>query len=892
MEQKEKNGVKKRFLSNQGQLVMLIGIVVCVVICVLMFSFLGVHMRNSSNTAVDYIGENTMREASYQYTQRFEAVMDQRIKMVQALAEDYGSTNTEEEREQLENSAKARGFNYLAFLYVNEDNITDPRDGRTMDWILGDFTATDFVPFRKSILEGKEKIAVGRQITERDSENNIISYGEDIVMCSVPAYEHIMPNTGGKKSMALVAGFSNDDFIDMLNINPEDKSSTSGYIIRNDVLENGETNSLVLKRAEDAEYMSLSALLKNEFNDIDNSIDVILNELNQSIKNKQVYSNIIHIEDRHIHMYCNALKKSEWYLVTLTNNSELNEVIGSLNGRLVTMTVVSVLTSVVLLVVIFIIYNYFNKKTLSQLESAREEAINANKAKSEFLSNMSHDIRTPMNAIVGMTAIATANINNRQQVQDCLKKITLSSKHLLGLINDVLDMSKIESGKMTLNMECISLREIMDGIATIVQPQMKIKEQKFDMYIHDIQTENVYCDSVRLNQVLLNLLSNAIKFTPEHGKIEVAMHQENSPVKENFVRNHIIVSDNGIGMTPEFKAKIFESFTREDSARVHKTEGTGLGMTITKYIIDAMKGSIEVESELGKGTQFHIILDLEKAEATEEEMILPDWHMLVVDDDEQLCRSTVAALKSIGIKGDWTLSGEDAVKKAVKAHDTHKQYDIILLDWKLPGIDGLETARQIRKNLGDEIPILLISAYDCAEIEKQAQSAGISGFISKPLFKSTLFYGLRKFVQGSEECVKESEQKAKNANIAGAHILLAEDNDLNWEIAEMLLEDAGMQVERAENGKICVDMLQNSPAGTYDAILMDIRMPVMTGYEATVAIRALEHPDKGLPIIAMTADAFADDMKKCLECGMNAHIPKPIDMDVLKATLSKFINKK
>lgn len=890
MDGKENNGIKKRFLSNQGQRVMLFGIIICVIICAFMFSFLGINMRNKSNHAVDYLGENTLREASFQFTQHFEAVMDQRLKMVQALVEDYGSVNSPEEREQIAKSAKARGFNYLAFLRVNEETIADPRDGRTLDHILGDFTATDFVPFRKSILAGHKKIAVGKQITERDADNNILSYGEDIVMCAVPAYEHTMPGTDGQKSMALVAGFSNDDFVSMLNINPDDTSNT-GYIIRNDVLENGETNSLVLKRDEDAAYTSLSALLKNKFNDGETSIDTILNELNDSIRKNEIYSNIIHIDDQYIHMYCNALKNSEWYLVTLTNNTELNEVIGSLNNQLVTMTVVSVVMSVAILVTIFIIYNYYNRKTLTQLDNAREEAINANKAKSEFLSNMSHDIRTPMNAIVGMTAIATANIDNRQQVQDCLKKITLSSKHLLGLINDVLDMSKIESGKMTLNMECISLREIMDGIATIVQPQMKIKEQKFDMYIHDIQTENVYCDSVRLNQVLLNLLSNAIKFTPEHGKIEVSLYQENSPVGEDFVRNHIYVTDTGIGMSSEFMAKIFESFTREDSARVHKTEGTGLGMTITKYIVDAMKGTIEVNSELGKGSQFHIVLDLEKVETPEQEMILPDWNMLVVDDDEQLCRSTVSALKSIGICGDWTLSGEDAVVKAVKAHDSGKWYDIILLDWKLPGIDGIETARQIRKKLGDEIPILLISAYDCADIEREAREAGISGFISKPLFKSTLYYGLRKFVQGNEEASTESEEKIKNAKIEGAHILLAEDNDLNWEIAEMLLTDAGLKVERAENGKICVEMLQSSAAGTYDAILMDIRMPVMTGYEATAAIRASNHPDKDLPIIAMTADAFADDMKKCLECGMNAHIPKPIDMDVLKATLAKFIKR-
>ncbi|MDE5548535.1 MAG: response regulator, partial [Clostridia bacterium] len=662
------------------------------------------------------------------------------------------------------------------------------------------------------------------------------------------------------------------------------------YIICEAVLENGETNSFVLNSSENGNYSSFSAFLKNEYGKANDSVDRILEELNASMGKDEVYSYIIHIDGQHSHMYCNALAKSEWYLVTLTNSSDLDTVVRTLNNQWLVMTVISVCAVVAILVVVFLIFRHYNKQTLMQLEHAREDAIYANKAKSEFLSNMSHDIRTPMNAIVGMTAIATANIDNKQQVQDCLKKITLSSKHLLGLINDVLDMSKIESGKMTLNLERISLREIMDGIATIVQPQIKTKEQKFDVYIHNILTENVYCDSVRLNQVLLNLLSNAIKYTGEQGSIEVALYQEQSPLGEKFVRNHIEVTDTGMGMSQEFLEKIFESFTREDRLRVRKTEGTGLGMTITKYIVDAMKGTIEVQSELGKGTKFHVVLDLEKVDMTEEEMLLPDWNMLVVDDDEQLCLSTVASLKEIGIESDWMLSGEDAVSKAVESYKSGKRYDIILIDWKLPGIDGLETARRIRKKLGDEIPLLLISAYDWGDMEKEAREAGINGFLSKPLFKSTLFYGLRKFAQEHGELC--GERKAKGADLTGKHILIAEDNDLNWEIAEMLLEDEGMEVERAENGQICVEMLERSKQGTYDAILMDIRMPVMTGYEATIAIRALDHPDKDLPIIAMTADAFADDMKKCLDCGMNAHVAKPIDMDLLKATLSKFINRK
>ena len=501
---------------------------------------------------------------------------------------------------------------------------------------------------------------------------------------------------------------------------------------------------------------------------------------------------------------------------------------------------------------------------------------------------MSHDIRTPMNAIVGMTAIATANISDKKQVQNCLRKITLSSKHLLGLINDVLDMSKIESGKMTLNSDLVSLRELMDGLVSIVQPQVRSKRQQFDVFIHDIIAENVCCDSVRLNQIMLNFLSNAVKFTPEGGVIHVSLYQKPSPKGENFVQTHLLVKDNGIGMSAEFKAKIFESFSREDNTRVHKTEGTGLGMAISKYIVDAMGGSISVESELGKGSEFHVTLDLEVAEVQEVDMVLPPWRMLVVDDDKLLCETTVASLKAIGVDAEWTLDGETAVQMVENRHSLRDDYQVILLDWKLPGMDGIETARAIRKKLGDEVPIMLISAYDWGEIEESARSAGINGFISKPLFKSTLYYGLRQFAGESSE---PAELVAENhTDLHGKHILLAEDNELNWEIASDLLSEMGLVLDWAENGQICVNMFEHSPEGFYDAILMDIRMPVMTGYEAATAIRALDRPDADLPIIAMTADAFAEDIKKCLDHGMNAHVAKPIDVREVARLLEKYMN--
>lgn len=540
------------------------------------------------------------------------------------------------------------------------------------------------------------------------------------------------------------------------------------------------------------------------------------------------------------------------------------------------------------IVIIFILYYRLSKQQLLELENARREAVKANKAKSEFLSSMSHDIRTPMNGIVGMTAIAMANIDNPERVKDCLGKITLSSRHLLGLINDVLDMSKIESGKLTLNMNQISLRETMDSIVNIVQPQVKERQQHFDIFIQEIITEEVHCDSVRLNQILINLLSNALKFTPEGGRINIYLQQEPSPAGDSYVRCHFRVKDNGIGMTEEFQSKIFDTFTREEKAQIDKIEGTGLGMAITKAIVEAMKGSIEVQSEPGKGTEFHITLDLEKADTKEEDMKLPPWRMLVVDNNEELCESAVCSLKEIGIDAQWVANGKTAVEMAKKYHEEQNPFEIVLLDWKMPDMDGLHTAREMRKHLGEEVSILIISAYDWSEIEEEAAEAGVQGFIAKPLFKSNLFLGLKRYMLDESE-KEEKEESDFHNSFAGKKILLAEDNDLNWEIAEDLLSEAGFELERAENGKICVEKFEQSVQGYYDVVLMDIRMPIMNGYDAARAIRTSGRPDAKLPIIAMTADAFSDDIQRCLDCGMNEHVAKPIDVNRLTQLLKKYL---
>ncbi len=828
-------------------------------LCVVIFSFMAVYMNGKSIETINGVGTIYMSGMSEQISLHFEKTVGLRLAQVEEIV---GVTPSQEYdrktlREELSYNAKARGFSYLA-LYGEDGEF---------EMIYGDKVhVTDPKPFLKSLSKDDKKVAVGTDES-----------GEDVVLMGAPA-SYIMES--GEKCLALVGGLSVSYVREALSLDEND-SMVYSHIIRRD-------GSFVI-RSEDAVRDNYFDRIRAMFEESDGrDADDCIKGMKSAMESGQNYSGIFNVEDGRRHVHCTALSYSEWYLVTIMPYGTLSEVVEDLNTVWIVMAIAG--CSVVLLALLLVFYKFFllTKEQFKELDKARREAVDANHAKSEFLSNMSHDIRTPMNAIVGMAAIATTNISNMQQVQNCLRKITLSSKHLLGLINDVLDMSKIESGKMNLNMDQISLREVIESIVSIVQPQIKEKNQNFDVFIHDISTENVCCDSVRLNQILLNLLSNAIKFTPEGGSIRMSMFEKESPKGEDWSRICITVEDSGIGMSKEFRDKIFESFAREDNNRVQKIQGTGLGMAITKYIVDAMGGTIEVQSEQGKGTMFCVTLDLEKAIVQEEDMILPAWRMLVVDDDEQLCLSAVKSLKTIGVEADWTLDGESAVQMVEKRHLQHDDYHIILLDWKLPGMNGIKTANEIHRKLGDDIPIILISAYDWSDIEEEARDAGITGFISKPLFKSTLYYSLRKFAGIADE--KKIEYEDKTEDFSGRRILLAEDNDLNWEIAEELLGEIGFSMDRAENGKIGVEMFENSDIGFYDAILMDIRMPIMNGYEATETIRALDRADAAeIPIIAMTADAFSEDHKKCLEAGMNAHIAKPIDLQEVVKQLKKYM---
>lgn len=835
---------------------------VCLIILgVLLFSWMTIEMGKRSEVTLMDVSEAYMSMMNDQLQKKFEAVIQAQMDELDGTVERIAELKlTDEDKETLWNEltlcAKVRNFSFMA-LYK--------RDG-TYDVIYGNpVNLTQQDEFMEMVSTENVKVANCHQAD-----------GERLFLLSVEA---AYPMHDGATSDILTAGISMDFLEEILKLDEEDSEMFSHII---------DDEGAFIIRSGGAFRETYFDRIRETFSEHNKKSPAQYEEeLRAAIENKIPYSTCAIIDGKHKYIYCSNLNNTNWYLLSVMPYETLDNAVNSLETfRLRTIFVAGgILLSAFL--VIFVLYYKMTQKQMAELALAKEESVKANKAKSEFLSSMSHDIRTPMNGIVGMTAIAQANISDPIRVKDCLRKIALSSKHLLGLINDVLDMSKIESGKLSLNMHGVSLRETMENLVNIAQPQMKAKRQNFDIFIQNVQTENVYCDSVRLNQVLLNLISNAIKFTSENGNIYVYLDQEPSPQGDAYVRCHFRVKDNGIGMTPEFQKNIFEQFSREQNQQVYKIEGSGLGMAITKAIVDAMKGTIELKSAPGKGSEFHVILDLEKSPEQEADMVLPPWKMLVVDDDEELCRSALLSLKDIGISAEWASSGKRAVDMAKQRHAASDDYQIILLDWKMPDMDGLQTAKELRRHLGEDVPILIISAYDWSDIEDEAKEAGIQGFISKPLFKSNLFHGLSTYMLGENEL--EKRDRLKKREFVGKRILLAEDNDLNWEIAQELLSSVGFELERAENGKVCVEKFQQSQVGYYDAVLMDIRMPVMNGYDAARALRALDRGDASLPVVAMTADAFSEDIEHAKECGMNEHIAKPIDVERLMQILEQYL---
>lgn len=526
------------------------------------------------------------------------------------------------------------------------------------------------------------------------------------------------------------------------------------------------------------------------------------------------------------------------------------------------------------------------------LKEALAVANHANQAKTTFLNSMSHDIRTPMNAIIGFTSLAATHIDNKKAVADYLQKITVSSNHLLSLINDVLDMSRIESGRTKLEEKEVRLPDVLHDLRSIVHSSVQGKQLDFFIDTQDVLHENVMVDKLRLNQVLLNILGNAIKFTPARGTVSLRVIENPCP-RQGYAEYEFRIKDTGIGMSLEYQQHIFEPFSREESSVVNGVQGSGLGMAITKNIVDMMNGAIAVHSEEGKGTEFTVILDLELAgEAVSQEVIpeLNNMHALVADDDFNTCSSVSKMLTTIGMRPEWTTSGKEAILRTRYAKESGDEFRAFIIDWLMPDMNGIEVVRRIRSEIGEDTPIIILTAYDWSGIEEEAREAGVTGFCSKPLFLSELREVLSRPFAKRE--VKDVEKEVMDMSVfQGKRILLAEDNELNRELAEAIFTEAGFVLEMAENGKLALEMLQAHEAGYYDLIISDIQMPVMDGYELSRQVRRLEDGKKaGIPILALTANAFEEDRQQVMEAQMNGHLAKPIDMEEVLKTIKEVLS--
>lgn len=517
-----------------------------------------------------------------------------------------------------------------------------------------------------------------------------------------------------------------------------------------------------------------------------------------------------------------------------------------------------------------------------RLKEAAAETGRANMAKTQFLSSMSHDIRTPMNAIIGLTTIAARHLHDPDQLLDCLHKITLASNHLLTLVNDVLDISKVESGKMSLNPSVFSLSESFSELAEVVRPQVHEKELNFEIHTRGIKYEHIYSDELRINQIFINLLSNAVKYTKAGGSVTVDLSESEVPEDRSKVVLTYSVKDTGIGMSPEFMKTMYNAFTRAVDSRIDKIQGSGLGLTITKQMVDLLGGTIGCESTVGKGTTFTVTLTLPKAENLTDDMMLPPMRILVADDDPAFLDTANEVLISLGIHADLCSSGAETVDMVHQMHEKGGEYKVIILDWMMPDQDGVETTRQIRRIAGSDVTIIIVSSYDWSAIEDAALGAGVNGFINKPLFRSTLYRKMNDLFHFDNH--EERGEEDDGGDLKGMHVLVAEDNDLNWEIMKEMLSFSFVEAQRAADGQECVELVRKaSESGKrYDLILMDVRMPVMNGLDAARQIRRMDDPyARTIPIIAMTADAFAEDVQECLDAGMDGHVAKPVNMKKL-----------
>lgn len=719
-----------------------------------------------------------------------------------------------------------------------------------------------------------------------DFNEPVISFDQsmgdhNMVLIAVPLTDQ---HLGDHSLIAAMAGMNEENIADRLSL-----SQDIGQSFSNIVMVNG---SYVIQTSHEhlGENTNIFSVLEKSAVFVNGtSLDAWREDLRAGQPGMAAYAlqGVVH------YTYYMPVEGTDWFIMTTLHYDLISEGVELIRTTLNRNSMVQLTLILLVLVVLLVVYSFMNKRNDS-LWLEKVQAEESSKAKSTFLSNMSHDIRTPMNAIIGFANLAVKNVEDPVRTKDYLAKILASSNHLLALINDVLEMSRIESGKIQLEETECNLPELLHDLNTIILGQIQNKQQELLMDAVDVVNENVYCDKLRMNQVLLNLLSNAIKFTPAGGKISVRIEQLQDAPK-GYGTYVIRVKDNGIGMKPEFAAKVFTPFERERTSTVSGIQGTGLGMSITKNIIDLMHGTIDVETEKGKGTEFIIKVNLRLQDKQSEPVRLAHLEgvkALVVDDDFDTCDAATRMLLKLGMQPEWTMSGKEAVLKAKHAVNMRETFGLYIIDWQLPDLGGVEVARQIRAAVGEQASILLVTAYDWTMIEKEARAAGVNAFCSKPIFMSDLQAALSRAIGQQVIMPEKDSMEDVKIRFAGNRILLVEDNELNREIAVEILKEAGFEIDEADDGTAAVEKVHNSSPGYYSVVLMDIQMPVMDGYEATKEIRAIEDEAlASIPIIAMTANAFEEDRQAALNAGMNGHLAKPVETEKLFVVLSDIIKK-
>lgn len=807
-----------------------------------------------------------LRELSSATAQHFQTALEYHFAQIDSAVLILSEETAKDEKEFADYVNRTReNYEFAFFAFVDENGYC--HDGSRVYPAAGD------VSFLGELLKGNS-----HQISynEKVHNNDVILMGNVIEPIQV----------GDTKLIAVLAGIDTETMIKkMVLVNQQSQTYSSvitpdgTYVIRSDVKGHFRGSNL------------LSALRKSA-----SFSDGSLEDFEYGLEHNGSGTFYITINNEEaFYLYYSPLANTSWYLVTLMPYEVIESTIKELGTSINHTSMISFAIFIAIILAIFIAYIILSAKKQEQLEhtkAAAEEAFkiaeDANRAKSVFLSNMSHDIRTPMNAIIGFSTLLNRDAKKPDKVKEYAKKITLSSQHLLGLINDVLDMAKIESGKTTLNVAVTNISELIEEINTIVQPQMKSKKHHFEIIIHGVRHELVNVDKLRTHQILLNLLSNAIKYTPDGGNITLEL-TELPQESGQYAKYRFMVADNGYGMDPDYLQYIFDVFSREENSVINKIQGTGLGLAITKNLVDLMGGKIFVESEKGKGSVFTVELELTIADDTD---VREFWRlhninrMLVVDDEESVCKNVAWTMKEIGVSVDTAPDGDTAIEMVKAAEESPERYHTILLDWQMPGKDGIETAKEIRRIVPENISIMILTAYDYSEIDEDQLKGIIDGFIPKPFFESSLRLKLRDILDHTEK----EEPVEEAPSLMGKHILVAEDNELNAEILSELLKMKGADCVICENGQKVYEAFISSEENEFALILMDVQMPVMDGYGATKLIRESDHPQAAtIPIIAMTANAFAEDVKNALDAGMNAHLSKPVDVDMLDKTVGEIL---